>query len=214
MILFIYIQWFTKTNMKPVTACACVLALNIFAGVIFIAWNHSWLLTTGIVRLTQKPVILELAALAMFLLSLIIIAIYNQTLSQRHFYAVALISGLVMTAIGYLSMNWFFSPEMFLQELYDPWEQNINTNTVYPIEQAFKCCGFRNVREFDGDRCAASKSVPCMKAMRQPVTAAIRGDAAFILCQIAAQCFVLFALRQACLKREEKPHNKPHRQGL
>lgn len=193
--------------MKPVTACFGVLSLNIFAGMIYMAWNHSWLLSTGIIRLTDKPVQLEVAAIALFVISLIIIYVHNGQHSYKDFCVLAGFSGVGIAIICYFAMNWFISPEMFLQELDNKWEQNINTNTLYPIEQTFRCCGFRNVGEFPGDKCAASKSVPCMKAMRKQVTDALAGNSIFLACQMLAQGFVVFAFRQICMKRERPAHS-------
>ncbi|EAX94221.1 hypothetical protein TVAG_360680 [Trichomonas vaginalis G3] len=158
-----------------------ITVLCIFASILAVISNESWIVDSGLFTLVQKPIIISQLVAFSFMATAILITLYIFTESTLVYYMHISVSVFALLIEAYYGFIWALTPLFFFDGIRTHWRDNYNTDAVANVQSKLKCCGFMEVGEYTDDNCTESKKNPCYSALTGAFMSNVSSSGAFLL---------------------------------
>ena len=95
-------------------------------------------------------------------------------------------------------------PYSFFDDLSPLWKGILNTPRLSYIQNKFRCCGYKSIKEFEGDTCIDSKTKSCFKQLAQRYDSNVRSCGVYALMTAFCSLFTIVVFVLVAKKKKAK----------
>ena len=163
---------------------------NIIAGIMMLVTTKTWLVDSGLIYLSRKPIFISFVSIITFSLTLVLVFLFLLTKEPSYFYINSFISYGMAAVELFFSFHWIINTNQYFNDLYGTWEDMAGSPMLVPIQHKLKCCGFYAVGEFANDTCTSSQTNSCYREIHRRFGSSLKSSGVFMIAHFLSHVFI------------------------